>query len=79
MSQDLLSQKISSLQEEVDAAIQRVESFQQEHRAESKAQAERTQALLDSLDARIAEQERYKAMNPVQQFFYRLFRRPAWL
>lgn len=48
MSQDLLSQKMSSLQEEVNAAIQRVESFQ-------------------------------KAMNLVQQFFYRLLRRPGWL
>lgn len=74
-----LTREIREASEVVQANQKIIEKSINESIAEGQKRSEQLQEAIGRLESLMAEQERYKAMNPVRQFFYRLFYRPAWL
>lgn len=63
----------------IDEQRQQIEEALKFHRERALEEYKHNQEIIESLDARIAEVERYESMNEFQKFWYRLMHRPSWL
>ncbi|MEX3632016.1 hypothetical protein [Rothia sp. LK2492] len=63
----------------IDEQRQQIEEALKFHREHALEEYKHNQEIIESLDARIAEVERYESMNEFQKFWYRLMHRPSWL